>query len=178
VCGRFTASAAIHMLTEPLNNLTKLVSAKERSDEKQHYYPVKNAMVHHGFSRPPFVGIVVQTTVKKKLSRHLGNVTPAFLPALRLRVGFKNAGKDAGATKVLALGDSLQVFVEFWVGDSGAVGVADGGCAFGGEARNREGHGDAVIAVRVDFRATQFSGFVTFDAKAIGALVNGGAHAS
>ncbi len=69
-----------------------------------------------------------------------------------------------------------QFIEEVRVGDSGAIGALDQGFAFGGEGGYGEGHGDAVIAARFDFRAVDFAGVAALDAQTIGKLLHFCAH--
>src|ERR1700738_3705467 len=76
------------------------------------------------------------------------------------------------------LGYAVQVIEECWVGDTGAIGVANHRRAIRRESGHGEGYGDAVIAVRIDFRAAQLARLAAFNTQAIGAFVHGGAHAA
>jgi len=72
--------------------------------------------------------------------------------------------------------EAAQFSKELGIGDGGAVSIVDHGIAFGGEAGNGEGHGDAMIAARFDFRAMHFAGVAALDAQAIGEFFHLGAH--
>ena len=72
--------------------------------------------------------------------------------------------------------EAAQFIEEVGIRDSGAIGALDQGLAFGGQACNGEGHSDAMIAVRLDFRAVDFAGVAAFDAQTIGKLFDSCAH--
>src|ERR1700676_640998 len=79
---------------------------------------------------------------------------------------------------LLPLRYPFQILIELRIGDAGTVCVTDGGGSVGRQAGDRKSHGDAVVSVRIDLGAAQTSGFAAFDAKAVGAFFNGGAHAA
>jgi len=78
----------------------------------------------------------------------------------------------------LSFGDAIEIIEKSWIGDGGALGVADHGRAGRSQSRYGEGHGDTVVAVRLDFRAAQFSCGSAFDAQAVRAFFYRGAHAA
>src|SRR6266436_4443787 len=82
------------------------------------------------------------------------------------------------SVKDLALGDALQVIEECRVGDTGAIGVANQSRAVSRQCGYGEGHGDAVIAIRLDFRAAQFSRVAAFDTQAVRPFFHGCSHAA
>ena len=57
-----------------------------------------------------------------------------------------------------------------------ALGIADGGIAFGSECCDRKRHRDTMIAVRINFRAVQFARGAACDAQPIGEFFHLSAH--
>src|SRR5215472_13278653 len=70
----------------------------------------------------------------------------------------------------LALCQAVELLIEARKGDSDAAGIANDRRAFGGERGYGEGHGDSVIAARVDFRAAQLAGATTGYQETVRAL--------
>ena len=85
----------------------------------------------------------------------------------------------------LTVEEAVEGGEEAGVGDRDAGGVADDAGAGGAEGGDGEGHGDAVVAGRVDLGAVKrrsggrdACGRAAGDAQAVGELFNAGAHAA
>src|SRR6267154_2537760 len=103
---------------------------------------------------------------------------PGRSPDITVTLGQQIISTEVRQSRRLPFGDTLEVIEERWIGNTGTIGVADHRRALRPECGYGEGHGDAMIPVRLDFRAAQFACLAAFDAQAVGALFHGGAHAA
>src|SRR5690349_12715984 len=107
-----------------------------------------------------------------------------LIPGEKHRTGFtvRRIFADLAFNKLRAkrsaLGDALQVIEKSGIRNAGTIRIADYRFTFGGKTGNRERHGDAMVAVRLDFRTMHRPSASALNVQTVGTLLDGGAHAA